>query len=160
MNVILSLQKTFLVYIISNGGEGWIKRCLTVLPQFSQLYELKIVRILSARDLFSDCFEKTYEWKEYAFKLCVTESFKNARDDDYQHILSIGDGTDEHHALMTLSTYDEVDSTPKKKRILSSVQLMKRPTFNDVLSQIDQVEELLEEIKGKMENTTYILKGN
>lgn len=155
LNLVISLQELCQVKIVSNGSVKWINKCMKVLPQFSQIVHMGIVDIMSARDLCSDCTDSKRDWKIMTFKICVSQTLEDAHKHDFQHIISIGDSSDEHNALMELGDYD--DNKPRKARVLKSVRLMRRPDLNEVVQQLQELEEMLGKVVNEKQNMTYVL---
>lgn len=152
INLIVKLQEDSQVRIISNGSQSWINICLKVLPQTRQLISLGVFDIMSARDICADMYDHGREWKEWTFKLCVTETMSEIKSNTCQHIISIGDSKDEEYALKKLEDYGG-----GVHRILKSVKLKKNPDLNDVVNQLIRLENLIFDIIFNHEDQVYDL---
>ena len=138
--------------IVTNGSETWIKKCMNLLPLFSQMYEYNLFGISSARDLFEKDYPKKYKmWKFLTFQIHICEKFED--DIEYQHILSIGDSKYEHRALFDLENWKKF--MPKKDRLLKSVIFEKKPIITELIEQINKLMKMTSNIFETNNSLTY-----
>ena len=159
-NMVIRLLDHGKIRIVSNGSRGWINSCMNVLPIFSQLVELGIINIVSARDLFELDYPKEYTmWKTQAFKICVSEHLVG--ENVIRQIVSMGDSISEHNALMNLKDwFKSGDINPDEdleNKILKSIIFKKDPELNEVIEQLNKIENMLDTIIGEDESKSYDL---
>ena len=124
------------VFIVTNGSSTWIDSCLKLLPNVKQIVDNNTVCITSARDLF----EKEYDscdWKKLTFKIFLNEHIPEV--EGVYRIISFGDSMDEHNAVVELKHFKPVEN---QKRIIGSIKFIRRPSLNQLVSQIKIVQEL------------------
>lgn len=88
-------------------------------------------KIISARDIFAKDYP-TKKWKIKTFKLYILEN--HDKEADCQYVLSMGDSSHEHEALLKLQSWKRCK--PKERRILKSIQLTKCPNINELVEQL------------------------
>jgi len=139
------------VLIVTNGTSGWVNGCLNVLPNFKQIIENEAISVTSARDLFEAEHDKE-QWKKLAFKMFFNEHISNTVGD--HHILSFGDSEDEHTAVIELKTYNVIEN---QNRIIKSIKFIKYPTMNQLVTQLQTIRMLYQEIISKDEDHIFNL---
>jgi hypothetical protein len=140
------------VLVVTNGSNGWINQCLNVLPTFKELIDHGAIKITSARDLFELEHDKE-QWKRLTFKMFFNEHISDTKGD--HHILSFGDSTDEHEAVLELKSYNVVQD---QNRIVKSIRFKKYPDLNQLVSQLETVRMLYEDIIHKNEDHIFNLE--
>jgi len=152
-DLVYNLVDKCVLNIVSNGSHNWIKSCLNYLPYTSQIYDLEVFNIVSARDLFENDYPGGYdEWKKLAFKICLSENM-NGEFDSY-NVISIGDSDCEHKALMEL---EEWECSNDKNLILKSIKLKRRPELNELVEQLSILNKQILNILEHEENKNYRL---
>jgi len=71
------------------------------------------------------------------------------------HILSFGDSSHEHKALMELKEYNKKED---QMRVLKSVKFIKHPTLNQLVHQLRMIQMLSEDIIGIDHDHVFELK--
>lgn len=151
-DILLKMIQLGDVLIVTNGGSGWIKLCLSVLPTVKELVDNGIISITSARDLFELEHQKE-QWKRLTFKMFFNEHLSDEKGD--QHILSFGDSNDEHDAVMELKLYNKTDD---QNRIIKSIKFKRQPDLNELFIQLETVRMLYEDIIHKNEDHIFNLE--
>ena len=103
-----SLNKVGDIYIVTNASLSWIKTCLNILQLTSKTIILNRIRIISARDLYSNRTNSATEWKILTFKNVIMENLKklnNIKQNTYLNIFSFGDAKYEYIALLNLNNF-------------------------------------------------------
>ncbi len=141
------------ILIISNGSKSWIQKCIKNLPQTLFLVEIKVIKIISARDLFEGQYQSN-QWKDLAFKCYISKHLhkKNKKCQVVKRILSLGDSKYEHEALTSLNEFLNL-----KNYILTSVIFKKKPELNDILIQLDKFGNQIQDVLKDKENKSYNL---
>ena len=151
--MIIHLHEHGDIIIISNGSKSWIQKCINNLPQTSCLVEIKVIKIISARDLFEDRY-KSHLWKDLAFKCYISKHFhkKNIKCQIVKRILSLGDSKYEHDALTSLDEFLGLENY-----VLTSIIFKKKPELNDILMQLDKFGNQIKDVLKDKENKSYKL---
>jgi len=150
-NLISKIVNLGNLLIVTNGSESWIKRCTSILPKFSILIESEKISITSARDLFQD-EHPTNEWKDITFKMHFNEHI--SKREGVYHILSFGDSHYEHDSVTKLKDFNSV---PNQNRFVKSVRFIKHPSLNQLVTQLELVEILHEDIIHSRSDAIYNL---
>ena len=151
-NMITNMISIANVLIVTNGTLSWVNTCLNVLPLFKKIVEDGTISITSARDIFNDEYDSSH-WKILTFKIFFNEHISDF--EGIYRILSFGDSISEHNAVMELRNHNIVDN--KQKRIIGSVRFMRKPTLNQLTSQLQVVELMHKDIIGLDEDKEYNL---
>lgn len=141
------------ILIVTNGSESWVKCCLNVLPNFKQIIDHDVISVTSARDLFSEEHEVD-DWKKLTFKMFFNEHISTI--EGTFRILSFGDSESEHRAVSELKTYLPVDN---QNRIIGTIKFLKYPSLNDLVTQLQIVKMLNEEIVAIDNDHVYELEN-
>lgn len=128
-NLLFVLKKCGIVVIVTNAMPEWVRVSSSVLVNTHNL--LKSIKVISARKMYQDVSKSSMEWKKRAFNDELSNMLKEK---NVNHIISVGDAEYEYQALISLYRHD-----PQNYKLLKSIKLMKDPT-HDVL--IDQIEVL------------------
>jgi len=140
------------VLLVTNGSQGWVDKCLRILPNFKEIVDDDIITVTSARDLHQHNHQ-TKEWKRLTFQMFFNEHISDLEGE--HHILSFGDSSHEHEALMELKEHNIVNN---QKRILKSVKFIKDPSLNQLVNQLELVRMLHEDIIQKETDHVFELK--
>jgi hypothetical protein len=128
-NLLFVLKKCGIVIIVTNAMPEWVSASSSVLINTHNL--LRTIKVISARKMYQTISKSSMEWKKRAFN---DELSNMLREQNVNHIISVGDAEYEYRALISLYKND-----PKNYKLLKSIKLMKDPT-HDIL--IDQIEVL------------------
>ena len=133
------------VIIITNALLNWIDISLLLLPNLSQLFKNKQIKIISARGEYSHINKDPEMWKKMAFKneLKIINENKNIN-----NIISFGDADYEYFALINLCE-NNVDNF----RLLKSIKFIRYPTITQIYKQIDVTQKCIIEV---CKNSTHL----
>jgi len=147
------IKMTFLgdVLIVTNGSSSWVNNCLKVLPTFKQVIDNGAVSVTSARDLFQDEHDKG-QWKRLTFQLHFNEHISDH--EGRHHILSFGDSSAEHDAVLELKNYNAKEN---QERIIKSIKFIEQPSLNQLVVQLQTINVIQEEIIQKDEDYVFNL---
>lgn len=133
------------IYIVTNANMKWIKASLNSLPLSRKTIINNNIRILSARDMYSEetCTQK---WKLKTFETIVKTDLKNVMNITNKNItiniLSFGDAVYEYVALINL--HDILNNkTNNKKNInfyLKNIKFKAQPDFDSIIEEMDLIE--------------------
>lgn len=132
------------IYIVTNANMKWIKASLNSLPLSRKTIINNNIRILSARDMFSEEVS-TQKWKLKTFETIVRTDLKNIFSIKNKNItiniLSFGDAVYEYVALINL--HDILDNkTDNKKNInfyLKNIKFKPQPDFDSIIEEMDLI---------------------
>jgi len=138
-NLLFNLLTKFLTYgdviIVTNAMTKWVYMSCNVLPYTLKLINKKVT-VISARDIYSKHIpDGIKHWKTHIFKGVVNDFYDEAKVHHVENVISIGDAEYELDALIDLYNDHHVDRT--RKRVLKSVQLIRYPTYEVLLDQLD-----------------------
>ncbi len=147
------------IFIVTNASLNWIRTCLNILPLTSKSIISNDIRIISARDLYSERTTSPIEWKILTFQNVLIENLKkmnNIRKNTYINIFSFGDAKYEYIALLNLNKYLLNNEKIRKNMdnlhfLLKSVKFMEKPTFEYIIDQIKVLEQSKDTIINKLE---------
>lgn len=132
----MKMLKCGQVIIVTNAALKWLIESSNIIPNTQKILKNNVL-ILSARDTYQKDFpDQMHLWKKMMFSDITTKYFKGYI---YQNIISVGDAEYEFNA--TIDLYNE--HSVVKNKLLKTVKLMKNPTFESL---IDQLEVLTEKI--------------
>ena len=141
------------IYIVTNANIKWIKACLNVLPLTKKVIMEKYVRIVSARDIYSQTTSSPTEWKVNTFRDILHKTVEdlpsNFECSTFLNIISIGDAHYEYVALLKLDDYFK-DINDKVNYLLKSVKFIEKPDFDVIIDQLKVVEKNAKSIIGKI----------
>lgn len=152
INQLLTLaMKHGKVIIVTNAVHKWIDTSLNMLSNTKKIIQNNI-EVVSARELYQDKYPNQMSlWKRLVFQNYVINHFKTH---PLQNIISIGDAEHEFNALIDLYNANSV----VKKRILKTVRLMKDPTFESLLDQLNVFKNCLVQIIRSKKHMDLIFK--
>jgi hypothetical protein len=131
-NILYKLLQSFTKYgtvvIVTNAMVKWVGISSTILPNTKRLID-KNIRIISAREEYQKEYPgDMFAWKRSTFRDIVTDYYGGQ---DIQNIISAGDADYEFQALVDLW------NTKNNKRILKSIKLMRSPTYESLIDQLN-----------------------
>ena len=132
-NMIINMISISNVLIVTNGTLSWVDKCLNVLPLFRTIVSNGTISVTSARDIFSEECDAEH-WKTLTFKIFFNEHVSDL--EGIYRILSFGDSYAEHNAVMELKHHNIVEGN-KQKRIIGSIKFIRKPTLNQLTSQLN-----------------------
>jgi hypothetical protein len=157
-NFLESFDKIGDIYIVTNANIKWIKSCLSVLNLTRNVIITNKIRIVSARDSYSQVNNSPTEWKILTFQDILEDIVKkiliNLRQNTYLNIISFGDANYEYIALINLDAYFKnnvlLKNTNKLNYLLKSIKFIDKPDFNYIIDQLQVVEKNKENIINKL----------
>ena len=161
VSLLESLDKVGDIYIVTNASMNWIKSCLNILDLTRQLIIKNNIRIISARDIYSQSENTPTEWKILTFKSIVHNIVekinKILRPNTIFNIISIGDAMYEYIALIKLNeffnSYVKARNKDKKFNVsynLKSIKFIDNPDFDYVIDQIQVLQKNKDDIINRM----------
>lgn len=136
-NILVKLLKKSLqfgsVIIITNANGSWVQQSAHSLPKAYDFINRNI-KVISARDMYQETHD-VYDWKILTFNYDIFNDVNSA-----QQIISFGDAEYEHNALISLSR----NRTTCK--YLKLIRLVKNPSFDVILDQLNSLIKALPEI--------------
>lgn len=130
------LKKCGRVVIVTNALPEWVKTSSSVLTKTAPL--VKNTKVISARKMYQNIAGNSMEWKKFAFNDELTEMTKRI---EINNIISVGDAEYEYQALISLHKNDK-----KFKKLLKSVRLMKNPSYDGLLDQLNVLHDVFPHI--------------
>lgn len=142
------------IYIVTNASMKWIKACLNVLPITKKLIMEFYIRIVSARDIYSQSTSSPTEWKVNTFRDIIHKVVQNLPENyeckTFLNIISIGDAHYEYFALLKLDDYFK-DTYNKVNYLLKSIKFIENdPHFDLIIDQMMVVQKNAKSIIGKI----------
>jgi hypothetical protein len=149
------------IYIVTNASLNWIRTCLNVLQLTSKSIILNKIRIISARDLYSNITNSIIEWKIRTFKNIIIENLNKInkiRQNTYLNIFSLGDAKYEYIALLNLNNFlqenEKINENIKNKNfnfLLKSIKFVEDPTFEYIIDELKVIEQNKDSIINSLE---------
>ena len=112
------------IFIITNAMGEWINLTKKLLPNTTSI--LKWVKIISARDMYSDRYDMP-TWKRLCFRKLARKYMSKQK---INNIISIGDAEYEYEALVNLYRLGN------QKKYLKSIKLLGGTDYNEIVDQI------------------------
>lgn len=141
------------IYFVTNASLKWIKLCLNVLPKTRKIIMENNIRIVSARDIYSQTLSSPTEWKINTFRDIISKVVNNLSNDSecntILNIISIGDANYEYVALLNLDNYLK-NKNNSISYLLKSIKFIERPHFDLVIDQIQVVKRNINSIINKV----------
>jgi hypothetical protein len=142
------------IYIVTNASMKWIKACLNVLPITKKLIMEYYIRIVSARDIYSQSTSSPTDWKINTFRDVIHKVVQDLPDDyeckTFLNIISIGDAQYEYIALLKLDDYFK-NTDKKVNYLLKSIKFIEDdPHFDLIIDQMQVVQKNAKSIIGKI----------
>jgi hypothetical protein len=135
-NLLTRLKKCGRVVIVTNALPEWVKTSSRILINSAPL--VKDTKVVSARKMYQNIIGNSMEWKKFAFKDELTEMTKRV---NINNIISVGDAEYEYQALISLHKNDK-----KFGKLLKSVRLMKNPSYESLLDQLNVLHDVFPHI--------------
>jgi hypothetical protein len=153
-NLLKELLNYSEIYIVTNASMKWIKACLNVLPTTKKLIMEYYIRIVSARDIYSNTTSSPTEWKIKTFKdiihKIVSDLPKDFECKTFLNIISIGDAQYEYIALLKLDDYFK-NTEKKVSYLLKSIRFIEDdPHFDIIINQMQVVQKNAKNIISKI----------
>jgi len=141
------------IYIVTNANIKWIKTCLNILSLTKKIIMDNNIRIVSARDLYSQKTTSPTEWKINTFKditnnILIKYSEKS-NNNTFLNIVSIGDADYEYIALLNLDGFFK-SNIKNINYLLKSIKFIEKPNFDLIIDQILSVKKNMELIVNKI----------
>lgn len=152
------------IYIVTNAGMRWIKTCLNCLPITSNIIINNSIRIISARDAYSQQTNSPVEWKILTFQNLFDNILKKIQDkikpNSYLNIISFGDAIYEYIALVNLDSYIQTKNILKNKftHLLKSIKFINKPDFNVIIDQLNLIHKDRSNIVNKLSFSDFIFE--
>lgn len=157
-----SLNKIGDIFIVTNANINWIKSCLLNLNLTRKIIINNNIRIVSARDSYSQINSSPTEWKILTFQDIVEDIInkinKNIKPNTIINIISIGDAMYEYMALINLDNFIKSYLNDKKIKdnkdfnyLLKNIKFIEKPDFDCVIDQINVLHKNSNDIVNKLE---------
>ncbi len=152
-----SFSKIGDIYVVTNANIKWIKSCLSILNQSRNSIIKNKIRIVSARDSYSQVNNSPTEWKILTFQDILEDIVKkitrNLKPNTCLNILSIGDANYEYIALVNLDAYFKANLPKISSNVnylLKSIKFVEKPEFNYIIDQLNVVQKNQNSIINKL----------
>lgn len=157
-----SLNEVGDIWIVTNANIRWIKSCLTVLNLTRNIIIQKKIRIVSARDSYSQNNNSPTEWKILTFQDIIEDIMnkikKNMRPNTVINIISIGDAMYEYIALINLDNFIKSFVSNRNNEIscnfrylLKNIKFIEKPEFNFIIDQMQVLQKNKTNIINRLE---------
>ena len=165
-NLLESLNSVGDVWIVTNASIKWIKSCLMILNKTRDVVIKNSIRIVSARDSYSQNNSSPTEWKILTFQDIIEDILnkisKNMKPNTYINIISIGDAMYEYIALINLDNFlksfisrkelsGNKSNTANFNYLLKNIKFIEKPEFDLVIDQMHVLDKNKEMIINKLE---------
>jgi len=167
-NLLESLNGVGDIWIVTNASIKWIKSCLMILNFTRDTIIKNNIRIVSARDSYSQNNSSPTEWKILTFQDIIEDILnkitKNMKPNTYINIISIGDAMYEYIALINLDNFLKSFITkkclPNKQNkstdlkfnyLLKNIKFIEKPEFELVIDQMRVLDKNKETIVNRLE---------
>ena len=150
------------IFIVTNANIGWIKSCLANLSLTKKTIISNNIRIVSARDSYSQNNSSPTEWKILTFQDIIEDIInkinKNLKPNTIINIISIGDAMYEYIALINLDNFIKSYISNQNENIncnlnylLKNIKFIEKPEFDYIIDQIQVLHKNKEYIVNKLE---------
>lgn len=157
-----SLNKIGDIFIVTNANINWIKSCLLKLNLTRKTIITNNIRIVSARDSYSQNNSSPTEWKILTFQDIIEDIIikinKNIKPNTIINIISIGDAMYEYIALINLDNFiksyienKNLKQNQKFDYLLKNIKFIEKPEFDCVIDQIQVLHKNSLDIVNKLE---------
>lgn len=157
-----SLNNVGDVWIVTNANLKWIKSCLQILNLTANTIIKNRIRIVSARDSYSQNNSSPTEWKILTFQDIMEDIInkinRNLKPNTIINIISIGDAMYEYIALINLDNFIKSFITNKDQRtnnnftyLLKNIKFIEKPEFDCIIEQIQELHKNKDNIINKLE---------
>jgi hypothetical protein len=141
------------IYIVTNANIKWIKSCLNILDLSKKVIVDNNIRIVSARDIYSQTLASPTEWKISTFRDILSETIQKLPEkqecNTFLNIISVGDAQYEYIALLNLDNYLK-QNKKSVNYLLKSVKFIEKPNFDLIIDQMQIVKKNLASIVNKI----------
>ena len=150
------------IFIVTNANLKWIKSCLTVLNLTRKVIIDKNIRIVSARDSYSQNTNSPTEWKILTFQDIIEDIMNkintNIKPNTIINIMSIGDAIYEYIALINLDNFMKVYIKNKNEKVstnlnylLKNIKFIEKPEFDYIIDQMQVLHKNKDDIISRLE---------
>ena len=157
-----SLNKVGDIFIVTNASINWIKSCLLMLNLTKNTIINNKIRIVSARDSYSQNNSSPTEWKILTFQDIIEDIInkinKNIKPNTIINIISIGDAMYEYIALINLDNFiksyiaNKNDINKNKfNYLLKNIKFIEKPDFDFIIDQMQVLHKNANDIINKLE---------
>jgi hypothetical protein len=157
-----SLDKVGDIFIVTNASINWIKSCLVNLNLTRGTIIKNNIRIVSARDSYSQHNSSPTEWKILTFQDIIEDIIgkinKNIKPNTIINIISIGDAMYEYIALINLDNFIKsyiANKNNKDKKnfnyLLKNIKFIEKPDFDFIIDQMQVLHKNSNDIINKLE---------
>jgi len=156
------LNKIGDIFIVTNASIVWIKSCLINLNLTTNTIIKNKIRIVSARDSYSQINNSPTEWKILTFQDIIEDIInkinKNIKPITIINIISIGDAMYEYIALINLDNFiksyienKKITNNKKFNYLLKNIKFIEKPDFDFIIDQMQVLHKNVNEIINKLE---------
>jgi len=156
-----SLNKVGDIFIVTNANIKWIKSCLVVLNITRKFIIDKKIRLVSARDSYSQTNNSPTEWKILTFQDIIEDIMnkinKNFRPNTIINIISIGDAMYEYIALINLDNFIKSYIINRNNKfncnfnyLLKNIKFIEKPDFDYIIDQMQVLSNNKDDIVNKL----------
>lgn len=144
------------IYIVTNANLKWIESCLLSLNKTSNLIISNNIRIVSARDLYTEKYKDPIEWKVATFQDIIADILAkvynkiSSNDNSYLNILSFGDAVYEYKALINLDNFFKLNCDDIKY-FLKNIKFIEKPEFDYLIDELNATNKNIKTIINKLE---------
>ena len=144
------------IYIVTNANLKWIESCLLSLSKTSNLIISNNIRIVSARDLYTEKYKDPIEWKVATFQDIITDILVKVcnkisnNENSYLNILSFGDAAYEYKALIKLDNFFKLNCDDVKY-LLKHIKFIEKPEFDYLIDELNATNKNIKTIIDKLE---------
>jgi hypothetical protein len=111
------------------------------------------IRIVSARDVYSQTLSSPTQWKINTFKDILTDVVQKYPEETscntFLNVVSIGDAHYEYIALLNLDNFFK-SNNKNINYLLKSIKFIEKPNFDLIIDQIEVVKKNIENIVNKI----------
>ncbi len=153
LNVLEKLKSLGTIYIITNASIIWIKNCLEILPKTKKYIMNNKIRIISARDIYSNINDSPLQWKILTFQNVIDiimNNNNNKNNNNILNIMSLGDATYEYYGLLNLDEYLQ-KKHKNNNYLLKSVKFIDKPSFEQIIDQLNVLLKNIDSITNKFD---------
>ena len=157
-----SLNKIGDIFIVTNANINWIKSCLINLNLTRKTIISNNIRIISARDSYSQNSSSPTEWKILTFQDIIEDIInkinKNIKPNTIINIISVGDAMYEYIALINLDNFIKSYIDNKNcndgnnfNYLLKNIKFIEKPEFDCIIDQMNVLHKNSHDIVNKLE---------
>lgn len=150
------------IFIVTNANIKWIKSCLTILNLTRKVIIDKNIRIVSARDSYSQHNSSPTEWKILTFQDIIEDIMNkinmNIKPNTIMNIISIGDAIYEYIALINLDNFMKIYIKNQNNKVnnnlnylLKNIKFIEKPDFEYIIDQMQVLHKNKDDIVNRLE---------